>query len=679
MLVRWLLLLLFFGLQAAGAAQAIHFGRSEDVLPMDEAAFDGEVVAVPGQGRAIHGFSLLERGSRHTIGDPPEAALRSFIDTAWSHLDRSADSAVAGEGVHWVRMTLQPNDDMNGRSVLLSIAAHYPYQVFLNGAPLTAQVQPVMQVHDSLVLPLQRSFIFLVDGAPEVLALRVAGPLGASFRQLGVHFSIHAAEVHYSTQRNMVHYGVFIGINGIIVLLALVMGRGDAQRGSWVLLALLALLGVLGIVTTVGGEEAMLGFSPLVARVLRVLGALLVAWPEYLLLLVLGTLGRGLSSRQKRRYTVAVICFSVIMAFYFLGELMGWLDTGNGLVIKDGRWQFMVSGLVLILIFTVIITWFFVDVVRLGIRLFRSRGNARWIGAGAVASGLFALVLRGIGAATGNQAQAWLGLVADYCTYVAVPVSIALYMAIRSAEHNRLVARQRDELDEEVKERTAELRAEKQRSDDLLRNILPEEVAEELKHKGAAEAVHFDQVTVLFTDFKGFTAMSEVLSPRELVKDLNECFSAFDRITGKYGIEKIKTIGDAYMAAGGLPTPNATHAQDVVNAALEIRDFIAEGKARKIAAGLPYFEIRIGVHTGPVVAGIVGVKKFQYDIWGDTVNTASRLESSGDVGKVNISEATYASVKDGPDLRFTPRGRVEAKGKGEMEMFYVERKNTAAL
>jgi len=216
---------------------------------------------------------------------------------------------------------------------------------------------------------------------------------------------------------------------------------------------------------------------------------------------------------------------------------------------------------------------------------------------------------------------------------------------------------------------------EKQRSEELLLNILPEEVAEELKAKGSADAVQIDQVTVLFTDFKGFTAMSEILSPRDLVRDLNECFSAFDHITGKYGIEKIKTIGDAYMAAGGLPTPNTTHATDVIKAAFEMRDFIAEGKALKIAAGLPYFEIRIGVHTGPVVAGIVGVKKFSYDIWGDTVNTASRMESSGVVGQVNVSEATYVQVREqaGSLFHFTPRGKVQAKGKGEMEMFFVER------
>ena len=225
---------------------------------------------------------------------------------------------------------------------------------------------------------------------------------------------------------------------------------------------------------------------------------------------------------------------------------------------------------------------------------------------------------------------------------------------------------------------TDRIAREKERSEELLLNILPKEVAEELKAKGEAEAKLIQQVTVLFTDFKGFTAMSELVSPEQLVKDPHECFSSFDRICGQYGLEKIKTIGDAHMAAGGLPVENGTHATDALQVAHAMRDFIAEGKARKIANNLPYFEIRIGIHTGPVVAGIVGVKKFQYDIWGDTVNTASRMESSGAVGQVNISEATPALVQHASGLTFTARGKVQAKGKGEMEMYFVHRDSDGA-
>jgi class 3 adenylate cyclase len=218
-------------------------------------------------------------------------------------------------------------------------------------------------------------------------------------------------------------------------------------------------------------------------------------------------------------------------------------------------------------------------------------------------------------------------------------------------------------------------KVEKRNADELLLNILPLDVAEELKSKGHSEARQYDKVTVLFTDFLGFTHLSEQLTPEELVNDLNLCFSAFDEITEKYGIEKIKTIGDAYMAAGGLPTPNLTNAKDVVLAALEISDFIEDGKSRKIANNQPYFEIRIGVNTGPLVAGIIGVKKFQYDIWGDTVNTAARLETNCLPGKINISQSTYELLKDDSDFEFERRGKISTKGKGEIEMWFVSLKN----
>jgi len=213
---------------------------------------------------------------------------------------------------------------------------------------------------------------------------------------------------------------------------------------------------------------------------------------------------------------------------------------------------------------------------------------------------------------------------------------------------------------------------EKKRSDELLLNILPEEVAEELKQKGNADAKSFDEVTVMFTDFKGFTNIAEKLSAKELVAEIDYCFKGFDNIIHKYNIEKIKTIGDSYMAAGGLPMANKTHAKDVVNAALEIVGFMEKHKQQRIKEGKPVFEIRIGINTGHVVAGIVGVKKFAYDIWGDTVNLASRMESSGEPGKINISGSTYELVKD--DFNCTHRGKIQAKNKGEVDMYFVEGK-----
>jgi adenylate cyclase len=221
---------------------------------------------------------------------------------------------------------------------------------------------------------------------------------------------------------------------------------------------------------------------------------------------------------------------------------------------------------------------------------------------------------------------------------------------------------------------------EKERSEKLLLNILPSEVAEELKEKGSAEAKQFEKVTVMFTDFKGFTQISEKLSPAELVAEIHTCFKAFDNIITKHNIEKIKTIGDSYMCAGGLPVANKTNATDVVKAALEIQQFMQQHLHQRKNEGKEIFEIRIGIHTGPVVAGIVGVKKFAYDIWGDTVNIASRMESSGEAGKVNISGSTYQLVKDLPagqagKFNCIHRGKIQAKNKGEIDMYFVETKN----
>ncbi len=232
-------------------------------------------------------------------------------------------------------------------------------------------------------------------------------------------------------------------------------------------------------------------------------------------------------------------------------------------------------------------------------------------------------------------------------------------------------------LEKEVAQRTQELAAAKQQSDELLLNILPQETAEELKQYGRAKAKRFENVTVFFSDFKGFTKIAALLEPEELVAEIDYCFREFDRIIEANGLEKIKTIGDAYMCAGGIPSPTEQHASKVVQAALEIQEFMQQLAQEKKAKNEPYFETRIGIHTGSIVAGIVGIKKFAYDIWGDTVNIAARMEDTGAVGKVNVSSATYELIKS--EFSCIHRGKIEVKNKGMIDMYYVEAQNRRVL
>ncbi len=229
-----------------------------------------------------------------------------------------------------------------------------------------------------------------------------------------------------------------------------------------------------------------------------------------------------------------------------------------------------------------------------------------------------------------------------------------------------------ENLEKKVRERTEELVREKELSDKLLRNILPEETAEELKKNGTAIAKSYEQVTILFTDFKGFTKASEKLTPQEVIEKLDYCFANFDGIISKYNLEKIKTIGDSYMCAGGIPMPNNTNAMDAVRAGLEIQEFIEMWNNQEAGKNKEVWQLRIGINTGKVVAGVVGQTKFAYDIWGDAVNVASAMEQCGEVGKVNISRDTYELIKDDFDCLY--RGRINAKNKGELDMFFVKQR-----
>ncbi len=271
---------------------------------------------------------------------------------------------------------------------------------------------------------------------------------------------------------------------------------------------------------------------------------------------------------------------------------------------------------------------------------------------------------------------------ADLYRYLVKPwdgmdLILTVQQAIDLFERNATLKDQKEELEQHslmleksVEERTYQLMREQERTDSLLLNILPPDIARELKETGHNEPKSFHQATVLFTDFKGFTTMASQVTPRELLDDLNECFSAFDEICDRHNMEKIKTIGDAYMCVGGVPKANSTNPVDALYTAWSMLLWTKEWNERRIAASKPAWEVRIGVHTGEVVAGVIGKKKFQYDLWGDAVNIASRMESSGEPGRINISSETYELVKD--HFKCEYRGDIAVKNRGEIGMYFVD-------
>jgi class 3 adenylate cyclase len=210
------------------------------------------------------------------------------------------------------------------------------------------------------------------------------------------------------------------------------------------------------------------------------------------------------------------------------------------------------------------------------------------------------------------------------------------------------------------------LLVEKRVSESLLLNILPSEVADELRSKGIVSPKYFEDVTILFTDFVGFTLSTEKLAAEELVELLHDYFTAFDKIVARYKLEKMKTIGDSYMCICGLPLRNPAHPVDVVMAAFEMLEAVRERERSNSPAK---WKVRIGIHTGPVIAGVVGINKFAFDIWGDTVNYSSRMESSGEANRINLSERTYSRVKDFFECEY--RGKVQTKDKRDLDMYFA--------
>ena len=253
--------------------------------------------------------------------------------------------------------------------------------------------------------------------------------------------------------------------------------------------------------------------------------------------------------------------------------------------------------------------------------------------------------------------------------WIIYPLLLVLGGVLLRIRTHRLYMERQKRLEQLIAERTEELQHEKEKSDNLLANMLPKGTAEEIMLKGKADKRKYNFVTVLFSDIQGFTRIAEEMNPELLIDELDRFFFHFDSVAEKYRIEKIKTIGDAYMCAGGIPERNRTNPVEVVLAALEMQKYMQQMKNDPSRPAARFWDIRIGIHTGTVVAGVVGHKKITYDIWGDTVNTASRMESSGEPGKINISGTTYEFVKEYFTCDY--RGRMPVKYKGDLDMYFV--------
>ena len=600
--------------------------------------------------------------SKYYLGDSASFSTSDFDDRNWFNLTNTEGNAFAIDKIYWSRMKFRVSPELQNRTLALYVKWQGAMEVFLNGELIYSYGSISNQggrtaIQDAFHFPLRKALVKFQD-EDNVLAFRFAhhsnignlkieGSLSNSkWMSCSLHTTEAADQIDMARGNTILYYGFFFGINCIIFLLTIFQVNKRYKNKTLFLFSCFTFFTASVAVTNLIELGAFQISTDEVVSI-HLANQLAYALTTFFLLHVM----RSLFEARNRFTPYVYLC--ILIAY-----------------VSVGYYEFYTSKNFATFNFSILLISSF-EIVRMSLLSIKNRVAGGWIIIiGSLVFILAGPVLEQLFNSLGTTKPFFVTICHRISFYLSLPISLSIFLARQSVTNNLLLARQRDELDLEVQERTRELRIEKQKSDDLLLNILPEEVANELKEKGSADAKQFEMVTVMFTDFKGFTQISEKLSPSQLVEEIHICFKAFDAIIAKHNIEKIKTIGDAYMCAGGLPVSNETHAIDVVKAAIEIRQFMQEHVAQKKLANQEVFEIRIGIHTGPVVAGIVGIRKFAYDIWGDTVNIASRLESSGEAGKINISGGTYEYVKD--KFVCTHRGKIEAKNKGQIDMYFVE-------
>lgn len=621
---------------------------------------------------------------RFSDAEIKDGADTSLDDTQWPLVKsdlrkRGLPKGVSFKGTGWLRLHFSIDSAVGSRPLAIRMSQLGASEIYLDGKLITRYGELSPKDSVEYVNPQELPLLLpTISPGNHLLAVRYVNWLheynDTHYNEdfPGFNLSIWGAEsalYSFSSQRNAVLFA-FVMLFGIFITLALthlilyLYYRAETANIRFSLLAafisLLFLLPAIGRVT----EDAPFLLNVYNAELYVVIG---VAYSLSLLL-------NGLFSQRKwHHYIVVLACVTAIAFIIFWRQRVPYAFLALFILAPLEAIYILVSALL------------------------RRQPGARIIGGGLLLFIILLVVVMGTVLVQGdfyfsdNSLSGKIFLLVLVLAILSIPISMSMYLAWRfsrvnrdlkaqltqvenlsekareqEAEKQRLLESRQEELEREVADRTANLRAEKQKSDDLLLNILPAEIAEELKETGRSEARLYNDVSVLFTDFVNFTQMSESLSPAALVAEIDECFKAFDHIIETHGLEKIKTVGDAYIAVCGMPIEDVDHASNVVNAALEIRAFM---KARSTTHSTA-FGIRLGVHSGPVVAGIVGVKKFAYDIWGDTVNTAARMEQHSEPDEINISSATYDLIKD----RFVCayRGELEAKHKGKMGMYFVE-------
>jgi adenylate cyclase len=625
---------------------------------------------------------------RYQEGDDARWAQPNYSDSGWStrasYLGNRPDSLKRGRipDVAWFRIWLKADNALAKQALALSMQNSGRKEYYLDGLRIqtTGDKTPGNDTLPDNTLTTVPVIFMLPDTAEHLLAIRFSysAPDKLDYEgeeRRGISFRAHINTAPRAIKNQIrqtlivssftIFYFSFFFAFGVIHLLLFLFHRAVLSN-LWFSVFCFG----LGVISLVGFLAAATGFKQ-TEQLLDNYGTLVIAAT----CAAISAFVNDLFGRGWWRYRIAqatVLC-GIVCLFY------------------DKVEEYILPVLILLVA---------VEAIVLIIKaIYRKVPGARIVGAGFLFFALTIVLLLIVVAVatTGTNATKISGIlgliivVATVFATVSIPLSVSAYLAWGFATTSRNLGRQlveverlsgearqheaekqhmmqsrQEELEHVVSVRTEELRGQKEKSDELLRNILPAEVAEELKEKGTTTARLYDNVSVLFTDFADFTQRAERLSATELVAELDECFSAFDSIITRHGLEKIKTVGDAYIAVSGLPVEEPRHAHKVVTAALEILDYMHTRRTN----GADTFDIRLGIHSGPVVAGIVGVKKFAYDIWGDTVNTAARMEQHSEPGKINISAATYAIVSS--EFQCSYRGELEAKHKGRLGMYFVE-------